>query len=591
MSAISSQSIFMLIYRLWGHLSSRRRKQFIGLLALMIFVSFLEIISIGSVIPFLGILTNPVYINEELYIHKILQLFGLHPNNVALVVTVVFACAALVAGMSRLLLAWVSTRLSFAAGADLSLNLYSKTLYQPYSVHISRNSSEIINAISSKTGVVISTLASVLTFIGSTIILFTILMGLLFVDPFITIFVFGGFGMIYIIIICLTRKLQMSYSILTAAKSTQVIKSLQEGLGGIRDILIDETQKFYCNIYQSTDRSLRRAQGNSQFIAQSPRFGIEALGMILLAYLAFTLTKDSSSLVTFIPLLGVFALGSQRLLPVMQQCYQSWSGIQGTRASLQDALDLLDQPLPEFALMSPPVPMEFKDRIQVVNLSFRFSEKAPWIIKNLNLTIPKGSRIGFIGPTGSGKSTLIDCLMGLLEPTSGHIEVDGIRITPENNRTWRAHISHVPQSIFLSDSSILENIAFGISKDKIDTRKVKLAAVSAQISETIEGWDAGYQTTVGERGVRLSGGQRQRIGIARALYKNTDVIIFDEATSALDNLTEKSVMAAINRLSGELTVLIVAHRTSTLKSCDLIVEVNKGGVRMGTYEELLLSDI
>jgi len=181
--------------------------------------------------------------------------------------------------------------------------------------------------------------------------------------------------------------------------------------------------------------------------------------------------------------------------------------------------------------------------------------------------------------------------MGLLEPTSGHIEVDGIRITSENNRTWQAHISHVPQSIFLSDSSILENIAFGISKDKIDIRKVKLAAVGAQIAETIESWDAGYQTTVGERGIRLSGGQRQRIGIARALYKNTDVIIFDEATSALDNLTEKNVMDAINHLSSDLTVLIVAHRTSTLKSCDLIVEVNKGGIRMGTYEELLSSDI
>lgn len=591
MSSTFSQSIATLIYRLWGHLSARRRKQFVGLLVLMILVSFLEVISIGSAIPFLGILTSPAYINNNPYLIKLVQLFGLHPNNITLVVTIAFAFAALVAGMSRLLLAWVSARLSFAAGADLSLDLYSKTLYQPYSVHINRNSSEIINTISNKTGVVISALSSVLILIGSAVILVTILISLFFVNPFVTIFVFGGFGTIYIIIIYMTRKWQMSYSILAATKSTQVIKALQEGLGGIRDILLDESQKFYCNIYNNADRPLRRAQGNSQFIAQSPRFGIEALGMVLMAYLAFILTKDASGLITFIPLLGVFALGSQRLLPVMQQCYQSWSSIQGSRASLQDALDLLDQPLPEFALMAAPTPMKFEEEIRVIDLSFRFSERAPWIIKNLNLAIPKGSRIGFIGPTGSGKSTLIDCLMGLLEPTCGHIVVDGIRITPENNRTWQAHISHVPQSIYLSDASVLENIAFGISMDEIDIKKVKLAAVSAQISETIEGWDEGYQTMVGERGVRLSGGQRQRIGIARALYKNADIIILDEATSALDNITERSVMDAINQLSNDLTVLIVAHRTSTLRSCDLIVEVNKGGIRIGTYKELLSSDI
>jgi ATP-binding cassette subfamily B protein len=276
------------------------------------------------------------------------------------------------------------------------------------------------------------------------------------------------------------------------------------------------------------------------------------------------------------------------LLPVLQQAYGAWSTIQSSQASLQDTLELLDQPLPAYADQPPAKPMTFKHELSLKQLSFRYSPQSPYVLKNLNLTIAKGSRVGFIGTTGSGKSTLLDIVMGLLQSSQGLLLIDGKPITTSNNRAWQAHIAHVPQAIFLADSSIEENIAFGIPKEQIDHKRVRQAAEQAQIVDIIKTWPKQYQTFVGERGIRLSGGQRQRIGIARALYKQADVIIFDEATSALDNETEQAVMQAIESLSGDLTVLIIAHRLTTLKNCTQIIELGNGDImRVGNYNDII----
>ena len=233
-------------------------------------------------------------------------------------------------------------------------------------------------------------------------------------------------------------------------------------------------------------------------------------------------------------------------------------------------------------------PLVFRQSIRLNQVSFRYSNQAPWIIRELDITIKKGSRVGIVGATGGGKSTLLDIVMGLLSPTEGRIEVDGQTIDAMNQRAWQLHIAHVPQAIFLADSSIAENIAFGVTKDNIDFERVKLAAQQAQIADVIEAWPSRYQTFVGERGIRLSGGQRQRIAIARALYKQADVIIFDEATSALDNETEYAVMQAIDSLSNDLTIIIIAHRLTTLKNCTHVVELGDGSVkRVGTYKEII----
>jgi ATP-binding cassette subfamily B protein len=314
---------------------------------------------------------------------------------------------------------------------------------------------------------------------------------------------------------------------------------------------------------------------------------MEALGMLLIAALAYFLAQQVDGVAKAIPILGALALGAQRLLPVLQQAYGAWAQINSGQASLKDTIELLDQPLPDCANQSI-TQLPFNQNIILRQLSFRYSEQAPYVLNQLNLTITKGSRVGFIGTTGSGKSTLLDIVMGLLHPTNGLLEIDGQPINSSNQRAWQSHIAHVPQVIFLADTTIEENIAFGIPRDQIDFSRVKKAAQQAQISQSIESWPKQYLTFVGERGIRLSGGQRQRIGIARALYKQADVIIFDEATSALDGETEQAVMQAIESLSKELTLLIIAHRLSTLKSCTQIVELSDGNIkRTCEYQDIV----
>lgn len=580
-----------LLARLWRHISSRRRRQFGFLLVLMLIASFSEILSIGAVLPFLGVLTTPERVFEHSLAQPFIQILGLtEPAQLLLPLTIIFGLAAVVAGVMRLLLLWASTRLSFAIGADLSMSIYRRTLYQPYEIHVARNSSGVINGIWSKAkGVIGGVIMPVLTLISASVMLIVILIAMLSVEPLIALATFGGFGLIYVSIIRITRIKKIRNSKTIAHESTQVVKTLQEGLGGIRDVLIDGSQEAYCHIYHKADLPMRRAQGSIHIIANSPRFGMEALGMLLIAVLAYTLAQEADGVAKAIPILGALALGAQRLLPVMQSSYAAWTSIQGVQVSLQDTLDLLDQPFPDYANQPAAKPLPFQQQIKLNQLSFRYSPQSAWVLRNLDLNIAKGSRIGIIGATGSGKSTLLDIVMGLLRPSEGSIEIDGQPVTIENHRAWQAHIAHVPQDIFLADSTIEENIAFSIPKDQIDHERVRQAAQQAQIADSIDTWPKQYQTFVGERGVRLSGGQRQRIGIARALYKQADVIIFDEATSALDNETEQGIMQAIEGLSTELTILIIAHRLSTLRNCTQIVELGSCGIlRTGSYQNIVI---
>jgi len=575
---------------LWHHLSKRRQKQFWLLLFLMIIASLSEIISVGAVLPFLGIITAPEQVYQHPLMQPVIQILELtEPSQLILPLTIFFIVAALIAGSIRLTLLYVITRLSFSTGADLSISIYRRTLYQEYEVHISRNSSEVINSIITKTNTVIyGILTPALAFISSVILLIGI-MGVLFaINISVALSAFIGFGLLYWLVIRYTKKQLKDNSQIIADQSTQMVKSLQEGLGGIRDLLIDGTQQFYCQLYRNADLPLRRASGNNMFISGGPRYAMEAIGMTLIAGLAYVMTLQEDGMVTAIPILGALALGAQRLLPALQQAYGAYSSMKGSYSSLEDVMNLLDQPLPEYADQPPAKPIPFKKEIKITNLNFRFTKDLPWVLKNINLSLEKGTSIGFIGETGSGKSTLLDIIMGLLPPTSGKLIIDQQPINNQNNRSWQAHIAHVPQNIFLSDGSIEENIAFGIAKEKIDYQRVKKAAKQAQIAELIEEWKEGYQTFIGERGVRLSGGQRQRIGIARALYKEANVLIFDEATSALDSETEREVMKAIKNLGKDITVLIIAHRLTTLKECDKIVKLDKNQtIHEGSYREII----
>ena len=584
-------NLLKLLHRLWLHINSRRRIQVGLLFIIMILASFAEVVSIGAVLPFLGVLTAP----DTVFIHPIAQpliqfLNYTEPKQLSLPITILFVVAALLAGAMRLLLLWAQTFLSQGIGGDFSHNIYRRTLYQPYSVHVSRNSSEIIAGVRTKADILVQNqILPSMVIVSSIMMLIAIIAALIAIEPVMAISAFLGFGIIYGIVIKLTENTLIQSSQRINEDSIQVIKSLQEGLGGVRDVLIDGTQDTYSEIYSRADRRLRRTISTVNIISASPRFGVESLGMVLIAVLAYYLTFSSGGILNAIPVLGALALGAQRILPVLQAFYASVSAIRSGQSSLVDALELLDQPLPDYADTPSSLPILFERSITLDNLAFKYSENMPWVLKKgLNLSIPKGSRIGFIGSTGSGKTTLLDIIMGLLKPSAGSLMIDGINITEQNHRAWQAHIAHVPQAIFLADTSILENIAFGVPIEKIDHARAREAAQKAQIAQTIESLNKQYNSLVGEQGVRLSGGQRQRIGIARALYKKADVIVFDEATSALDNDTELAVMDAIENLGDELTVIIVAHRLTTLRNCTQIVKLVNGEIdRIGSYQEIV----
>ena len=588
-TATKIESIRILLFRLWHHLSSRRKNQFGLLFGLILISALAEVISLGAVLPFLGVLTSPEKVFNYPIVASISRDFGINSaEDIVLPFTIIFCIAALVAGGIRLLLLWVSTRLAFASGADLNLDVYRRTLYQPYRVHASRNSSDIISGITVKTSsVVFGVLLPTLTLLSSLFMIVAIIVTLLFIDAGVAVMAVIGFGLSYVIVAWLSRrKLEMN-SKRVARESTNSLKALQEGLGGIRDILLNSSQPIYCKVYHQADLLCRRAQGNVHFIGGSPRFIMEVVGMILIAILAYSISK-SGGIATALPTLGALALGAQRILPSLQQGYASWASIKGSQAILSDTLDLLEQPLPDYIYKPFPKPLSFSEEINFKNVRFRYSDDTHWVLDDIDLHIPKNTRVGFIGSTGSGKSTMLDLLMGLLEVTEGNILVDGVSLNEGNRQAWQQTIAHVPQSIYLTDATISENIAFGIPQKDIDLEQVRKVAAQAQISDYIESCPEKYDTVVGERGIRISGGQRQRIGIARALYKQSSILVFDEATSALDNSTEQAVMDSIENLDRNITILLIAHRLTSVKNCDMIVEL-KGGkiVSKGTYDYML----
>lgn len=578
------------IMALWGYLSRQHKKQFLLIFILMIISSLAEIISVGAIFPFLGVLTAPEYIYSHSLMQPVIKILGITSSEqLFLPLVISFVISVVVAGVLRVFLLYVINRFEQLIGTEFSAHIYRRTLYQDYATHIGHNSSEIISSIISKVNIVIKgVIIPVLELLSSSLSLFGIMFILVFIDYKIALVSFGIFGAIYWILYSFLHKKIIINSQYISSGSTNTIKALQEGLGGIRDILIDSNQEFYCKLFIQADTPYRRAISDNNFISYAPRFVIETLGLVLISGLAYYLSQQKDGISVAIPMLGLLAMAAQRLMPAIQKIYSSVTSIKGSYYSVKDILYLLDQPISSYIDQQQLSIVPFKKDIKLDNVWFRYNKKTPWILKEVNLTFNKGSRIGFVGETGRGKSTLLDLVMGLLSPTKGHLKIDSKIVSMNNIRLWQSHIAHVPQNIYLSDGTIEENIAFGIPADKIDAESVKKVAELANISKFIDSCAQGYKTFVGERGVRLSGGQRQRIGIARALYKSADVLIFDEATNALDVETESAIMESIEKLGKNLTIFIITHRVATLKACDLIVELDKDcTINIKKYQDIV----
>jgi ABC-type multidrug transport system fused ATPase/permease subunit len=561
--------------RLYRHFSRRRRVQLVLILALMLAGALAELMTIGAVLPFLALIANPARAADMPLFGNLFARLGWRGDDLLLPATLLFITVALSAGAVRLLLAWASQKFVFRLGHDIGVEAYRRTLYQPYAFHIARNSSAAIANIDKVQTVVWNVLMPLMQAATAAVISTFILAALIAIDAAVALVAAAGFGMLYLGISLATRWRLRSNSQVIATAYAERIKSVQEGLGGIRDVLIDRAQPVYIGKFARVDSAYRHAQTVNAFIGAAPRFIIEAAGMALIALLALALAHGEGGFATALPVLGALALGAARLLPLLQLIYNSWAQIAGSRQNLLDVVEALDLPLPGPEVLrgttGPPLP--FERAITLEKVGFHYQPGTPAVLRGIDLVIPKGGRVGIVGKTGSGKSTLMDLVMGLLEPSEGAIRIDGEKLAPANIGRWQARIAHVPQAIYLSDASIAENIAFGIPPEEIDRERLREAARQAAVADFIESLPDGYDTFVGERGVRLSGGQRQRIGIARALYRQADVLVFDEATSALDSVTETAVMDAISRLGRELTILIIAHRVSTLEGCDMVVRL------------------
>lgn len=573
--SLSASSLLQAGRTLFNELSPARRRSFLPLIGLMLLGAFAELFNLGAVVVFLSVIADPQSIGRFPLLAGLFARIGADtPTSWMVITTVFFSLCALFAAVTRLVLMKKTMSFVFGVACELGSRLFFQTLHQDYAYHTRRNSSEILAAVGKAYQVTGEILLPLMTAGVAAVLALFIVGGLVWIDPRVALTSGLVLSAIYIVTSMVSRASLQRNSLLSARAQSQRVKVMQEGIGGIRDILLDRSQSVFTEAYDRAEAEIRDTRTSTGFAAGAPRYIIEGLGIVVVAIVACATSLSAGGLTQALPVLGALALGAQRLLPLLQQIYSGWATTLGSRQALFDLEELLRRTVPPEP--SPDVSIAFQESLVIDRVGYRYSEGVRPALADISLAIPRGARVGIAGKTGSGKSTLMDIIIGLLEPSQGEIRIDGVPLTAANRHAWQRHIAHVPQAIFLSDASVAENIAFGVRPSEIDHERVRRAAEQAELAEVIAGLPQGYQTRVGERGIQLSGGQRQRIGIARALYKQASVLVFDEATSALDNETESAVMRAIERLDRELTILIIAHRLSTLDGCDFVVRLQDG---------------
>ncbi len=581
----SSINLAIEIYKV---LSKVRRRQLCLLAVLMVISGISEILSISSFVPFLNIFTgSSEFIKSPVIAHLITYLGITSFRQTAIFLGLVFLILALFSSSIRLLTIYISCKLACLIGSDLSCKAYKQSLYQDYEYHLQTNASSIISTITVQIGASISAILGILQMISSSIICLSLIFALLLFDWEIATISISIMIVSYLFIIYKSKKILYRNSKIVAVQTKAQFKVLQEGLGAIRDVILSNNQPKFLSHYQDVDRPMRLSQAINQFVPTYPRYVIEFIAIALLTILSLLFVFiHKGNLLGILPALGTFALASQRLLPAFQLVYSSWANFKAKSKSVIYVLEAINLDSSKIKKRnSMPLQREIVEiqNISFENVSYKYKNSSTSIINDVSFTIKRGERIGIVGETGSGKSTLIDLLVGLLKPSEGTIKIDNKNIHSGNFSqflvNWQSSIAYVPQDIFLSDSSIAENIAFGEEKSDINYFFLNKSLESAHIIEFINSLPNGIESRVGERGVQLSGGQRQRLGIARALYKKSKIIILDEATSALDSTTEKAILNSIDSIKEEITLIMVAHRVSTLKSCDRIFELNKGEIK------------
>lgn len=564
----------------WEKILKNYKLRFFICFALIICSSIAELLTISSIIPLLSILSSPETMFSDTRIAPILDLFSITSSQELVVAFSLFFCfAALLGAFFRTVCLMYSSRMAFSIAHQLSLKTYKNALQRSYAKHISSNSSDVVTTISYQLErVVYNLIFQAFLLVSALVVSLIILAALIFMNPLLTISIAVICSLFYLVITLVIKKILLKESELIVEASASQVKIINESFGGIRDILINNAHSFYHSIFESKNYILRRGQAINMVASMTPRYLIEGLGFIMIVAAAYFMSQQGT-FASAIPLLGALAIGAQKLLGLFQQLFVAWSAIMGNYESLQDVSRLLNEK-PSTNFSSSLDRLDFNNEIVLKDIRFAYDQESNAIFQGMNFQINAGDRIGIIGETGSGKSTFVDIVAGLLFPDQGSVLIDNIELDSSNTSLWMRNLAYVPQNIYLSDETILENIAIGVSIDSIDLVLAQQSLESASLSKFIDSLPNGVHTKVGERGVKLSGGQKQRIGIARALYKRASLIIFDEATSALDGSTENAVMEAIDGIDTNITMLIIAHRTSTLKNCNKVIELKDGNINL-----------
>lgn len=586
------------IKQLFALLTDKQLKQFYILQVLVVIMAFTELLGIASIAPFMALVGDISILETNGIFAQLYQMSGLNNPMDFLFYTGVIVLVMLT--FSTVVSMFTTWRLSiFGAriGTEIADRLYIYYMQQSWQFHASGSSAQLTKQVSTEAARISSQIVQPLMTMNAKIVLaLFISISIVIYDPVIAILGLCIFSLAYFLLYRLVRQKLESNGQELSEVSTQRFRLMNEGFGGIKDVLLLNRSHDFITRFHDSGKVFARAQGTNIAISQVPRYFIELIAFGAMISLVLVLIKvHSGNLGEVLPVLAVYALAAFKLLPALQQIYSSLSQIKGNTAAFEAIREDLEQSFDSQKTSNDTavsISVDLKKGIKLSDITFSYPGKERAAVNGVTITIPVNSVIGLVGSSGSGKSTLIDLLLGLLTPQQGSIYVDNICITADNKRAWQDLLGFVPQSIFLSEGSVAENIAFGIPAKDISLEQVNKALNLANLTELVEQLPEGINTKVGERGVQLSGGQRQRIGIARALYHEAEVLVFDEATSALDGITEKTVMDAIHEFSGQKTIIMIAHRLKTVEKCDLIYFMEQGKIiDCGTYQELVARNV
>ena len=581
--------------KLLSILSLRERKQAVLLLLMILIMALLDVIGVASILPFMAVLTNPDIIQTNIVLNKMFQassIFEVENNQQFLyllgIVVFVFLVISLI---FKAFTSYVQTRFVQMREYTIGKRLVESYLYQPYNWFLSRHSADLGKTILSEVSQIVgSGMNPLMTLISHSMISIAIIVLLIIADPKLALIVGFSLGGAYSLIFYFTRNYLARIGE-ERLKSNQLrYTAVSEAFGAAKEVKVGGLEKIYIKRFSDSAQIFARTAASAAITRQLPRFILEgiAFGGIMLVILY--LMSQTGSFTNALPIISLYVFAGYRLMPALQQIYFSFAQLTFIGPSL-DALSDEIKNLKPFNSNQDQGVLSFNKEITLKNIHYNYPNSSRTALKDVNLSIPAKSTVGLVGSTGCGKTTTVDIILGLIEAQKGILEVDGRIITKQNTRAWQRSIGYVPQQIYLSDDTVAANIAFGVDPKDINQEAVEKASKIANLHEfVVNELPKNYQTTVGERGVRLSGGQRQRIGIARALYHAPKVLILDEATSALDNQTEQVVMDAVNNLSKDITIILIAHRLNTVKNCDIIFKFDKGKIKArGNFEKTVES--